>query len=148
VPERVVIHATAEVSPSAVIGASTQIWNEAQVREGVRIGRHCILGKGVYLDTDVVVGDRVKLQVLASEKLAASRTATTANPLGRVGQGRRSGANRLQEMLALQPQRFLPRDVRNNHLTIGVLEFSEIVPDRWLHTGVIDADFSVSDTSL
>jgi UDP-2-acetamido-3-amino-2,3-dideoxy-glucuronate N-acetyltransferase len=66
VPERVVIHATAEVSPSAVIGAGTQIWNEAQVREGVRIGRHCILGKGVYLDPDVVVGDRVKLQVRVS----------------------------------------------------------------------------------
>ena len=65
-PERVVIHATAEVSPSAVVGEGTQIWNEAQVGEGVRIGRKCILGKGVYLDPDVVVGDRVKLQVRVS----------------------------------------------------------------------------------
>jgi acetyltransferase-like isoleucine patch superfamily enzyme len=66
VPDKVVIHATAEVSASAVIGAGTQIWNEAQVREGARIGRDCILGKGVYLDPDVVIGDRVKLQVRVS----------------------------------------------------------------------------------
>ncbi len=60
------IHATAEVSPSATIGDGTQIWNEAQVREGARIGRECILGKGVYVDTDVVVGDRCKMENRAS----------------------------------------------------------------------------------
>jgi acetyltransferase-like isoleucine patch superfamily enzyme len=63
VPDRILIHATAEVSPSAVVGAGTHIWNDAQVREGVTIGRECILGKGVYVDPDVVIGDRVKLQV-------------------------------------------------------------------------------------
>ncbi len=40
----------------------TQIWNEAQVRAGARIGSECILGKGVYVDAGVIVGDRVKLQ--------------------------------------------------------------------------------------
>ena len=36
----------------------------------------------------------------------------------------------------------MPRDIGNDHLpmTIGMLEFSEAVGDRWLHTGVIDAD--------
>jgi acetyltransferase-like isoleucine patch superfamily enzyme len=56
------IHATAEVSPAAAIGMGTSVWNEAQVREGARIGRDCILAKGVYVDADVVVGDRVKLE--------------------------------------------------------------------------------------
>ena len=60
------IHPTADVSPDATIGDGTQIWNEAQVREGARIGRDCIIGKGVYVETDVVVGDRCKLQNRAS----------------------------------------------------------------------------------
>jgi UDP-2-acetamido-3-amino-2,3-dideoxy-glucuronate N-acetyltransferase len=64
--QRVAIHATAEVSPHAIIGDGTRIWNEAQVREGVRIGRDCILAKGVYIDPDVVVGDRVKLHTRVS----------------------------------------------------------------------------------
>ena len=58
----VTIHATADVSPDAAVGAGTKIWNEAQVREGARIGRDCILAKGVYVDTDVVIGDQVKLE--------------------------------------------------------------------------------------
>jgi acetyltransferase-like isoleucine patch superfamily enzyme len=56
------IHPTAEVSPQATVGEGTLVWNEAQVRAGARIGRHCILAKGVYIDTDVVIGDRVKLE--------------------------------------------------------------------------------------
>jgi acetyltransferase-like isoleucine patch superfamily enzyme len=60
------IHPTADVSPEAVIGEGTRIWNDAQVRERARIGRDCILGKGVYVETDVVVGDRCKLQNRAS----------------------------------------------------------------------------------
>jgi UDP-2-acetamido-3-amino-2,3-dideoxy-glucuronate N-acetyltransferase len=56
------IHPTAEVSPAAVVGAGSRIWNEAQIREGARVGRDCILAKGVYIDSGVVVGDRVKLE--------------------------------------------------------------------------------------
>jgi acetyltransferase-like isoleucine patch superfamily enzyme len=32
------------------------------VREGARIGRNCILSKGVYVDAGVVLGDNVKVQ--------------------------------------------------------------------------------------
>lgn len=60
VPAR--IHASAEVSPRATLGEGTSVWNEAQVRDGARVGRDCVLGKGVYIDVDVVVGDRVKLE--------------------------------------------------------------------------------------
>lgn len=56
------IHATADVSPQAVVGEGTKIWHQAQVREGACIGRNCIVGKDVYIDFDVVIGDNVKIQ--------------------------------------------------------------------------------------
>ncbi|HEX2884161.1 MAG TPA: acyltransferase [Candidatus Limnocylindria bacterium] len=59
---RVRIHPTAEVSPEAVVGAGTSIWNQAQVRERAQIGAGCVIGKNVYVDFDVVVGDDVKVQ--------------------------------------------------------------------------------------
>jgi acetyltransferase-like isoleucine patch superfamily enzyme len=60
------VHPTADVSADASIGAGTSIWNQAQVREGARIGVGCVIGKNVYVDVDVVVGDRVKVQNNAS----------------------------------------------------------------------------------
>ncbi len=56
------IHPTADVSIHAVVGDGTQIWHEAQVREGARVGKQCRLGKGVYIDANVVVGDHCKIQ--------------------------------------------------------------------------------------
>lgn len=56
------IHPTAEVSEKAHIGDGTSIWHHTQVREGVTIGRNCILGKGVYVDAGVTIGDNVKIQ--------------------------------------------------------------------------------------
>jgi acetyltransferase-like isoleucine patch superfamily enzyme len=56
------IHASAEVSDQSVIGNGTTIWNEVQVRERARIGSECILAKGVYVDCDVTIGDRCKLE--------------------------------------------------------------------------------------
>lgn len=55
-------HPTAEVHPSAQIGADTKIWSYAQIREGARIGAECVIGKNVYVDFGVVIGDRVKIQ--------------------------------------------------------------------------------------
>lgn len=56
------IHPTAEVSAEAYIGRGTRIWHHAQVREGARLGERCIVGKGAYVDLDVQIGSRVKLQ--------------------------------------------------------------------------------------
>jgi len=56
------IHPTAEVSPEAVIGPGSSIWNQAQVRERVRIGSACSIGKNAYVDVGVVLGDNVKVQ--------------------------------------------------------------------------------------
>jgi len=58
----VFIHPTAEVSPDAVIGEGTKIWNQAQVREGAQIGESCVISKNVYIDTQVTIGSRVKIQ--------------------------------------------------------------------------------------
>jgi UDP-2-acetamido-3-amino-2,3-dideoxy-glucuronate N-acetyltransferase len=56
------IHPSAEVSSEAEIGADTSVWHQAQIREGARLGRECVVGKGVYIDFDVTIGDRCKLQ--------------------------------------------------------------------------------------
>jgi UDP-2-acetamido-3-amino-2,3-dideoxy-glucuronate N-acetyltransferase len=60
------VHPSADVSAEATIGAGTSIWNQAQVRERAQIGVGCVIGKNVYIDFDVVVGDRVKIQNNAS----------------------------------------------------------------------------------
>ena len=56
------IHPSAEVSPEALLGSGTSVWNQAQVRERARIGSDCVIGKNVYVDVDVVIGDGVKVQ--------------------------------------------------------------------------------------
>jgi UDP-2-acetamido-3-amino-2,3-dideoxy-glucuronate N-acetyltransferase len=56
------IHPTAVVAASAVIGDRSQIWLHCQIREHVRIGEDCILGKNIYVDTGVQIGDRCKIQ--------------------------------------------------------------------------------------
>lgn len=56
------VHPTAEVSPKASLGAGTKIWNYAQVREGARLGDECIVGKNTYVDFDVTIGNRCKVQ--------------------------------------------------------------------------------------
>ncbi len=58
----VTIHPTADVSEKAVFGEGTRVWHQAQVREGVKAGRNCIIGKNVYVDFGVVIGDGCKLQ--------------------------------------------------------------------------------------
>jgi UDP-2-acetamido-3-amino-2,3-dideoxy-glucuronate N-acetyltransferase len=57
-----IIHPTANVSPSAQIGAGTKIWHRAHVREGANIGANCNIGKDVYIDFGVQIGDNVKIQ--------------------------------------------------------------------------------------
>ncbi|MDQ6875979.1 MAG: N-acetyltransferase [Actinomycetota bacterium] len=60
------IHPTATVEDGAVLGAGTQVWHQAQVRAGARVGADCVLGKGAFVDLDVTVGARCKLQNYAN----------------------------------------------------------------------------------
>lgn len=56
------IHPTAEVSERAVVDESAAVWNWCQIRAGARIGPQSILGKSVFIDLDVEIGARVKIQ--------------------------------------------------------------------------------------
>ena len=53
---------TADVAPSAILGAGTYIWHLAQIREEVKVGSGCIVGRGAYVGPGVVIGNNVKLQ--------------------------------------------------------------------------------------
>ena len=53
---------SADVAPNAVIGHGSSIWHLAQVREDVRMGDNCIVGRGAYIGTGVVMGDNCKVQ--------------------------------------------------------------------------------------
>lgn len=56
------VHPSAVIEDGALIGKDTKIWHQAQIRTRARIGSRCILGKGVFVDFDVVIGDDSKLQ--------------------------------------------------------------------------------------
>jgi UDP-2-acetamido-3-amino-2,3-dideoxy-glucuronate N-acetyltransferase len=56
------IHPSAHVDPNAEIGEGTKVWINAQIREGARVGAHCVVSKDVYIDRGVSIGDRCKLQ--------------------------------------------------------------------------------------
>ncbi|MDQ1684547.1 MAG: UDP-2-acetamido-3-amino-2,3-dideoxy-glucuronate N-acetyltransferase [Frankiaceae bacterium] len=54
--------ASADVDDRAELGDGTTVWHLAQVREGARLGRDCIVGRGAYVGTGVQLGDNCKLQ--------------------------------------------------------------------------------------
>ncbi|HCS61193.1 MAG TPA: N-acetyltransferase [Microbacterium sp.] len=53
---------SADVSPDATIGDGSSIWHLAQVREKAQLGVNCIIGRGAYVGTGVVMGDNCKVQ--------------------------------------------------------------------------------------
>lgn len=53
---------SADVSSEAIIGDGSSVWHLAQVREGARMGRNCIVGRGAYVGTGVLMGDNCKIQ--------------------------------------------------------------------------------------
>jgi UDP-2-acetamido-3-amino-2,3-dideoxy-glucuronate N-acetyltransferase len=56
------VHPSAIVEEGATVGTGTRVWHRGHIRDGSRIGRDCTLGFAVYIDTDVVIGDRCKIQ--------------------------------------------------------------------------------------
>jgi UDP-2-acetamido-3-amino-2,3-dideoxy-glucuronate N-acetyltransferase len=53
---------SAIVEAGAALGDGTCVWHHAQVREGSVVGRDCTLSKKVFVDKDVRIGDRVRIQ--------------------------------------------------------------------------------------
>lgn len=62
VPQSIRLHPTAEVAPSAELGAGVGIWNQVQVREGANVGAGTNIGKNCYIDFDVSIGGNCKIQ--------------------------------------------------------------------------------------
>ena len=56
---------SADVDPSAFLGAGTTVWHLAQVRENAHIGADCVIGRGAYVGIGVRMGDGCKLQNFA-----------------------------------------------------------------------------------
>jgi len=56
------VHETALVESGASVGPSTSVWHHAQIRAGAQIGARCVIGKGVFVDVEVAIGDDCKLQ--------------------------------------------------------------------------------------
>jgi acetyltransferase-like isoleucine patch superfamily enzyme len=57
-----VVHQSADVDSSVLLGPGTTVWHLAQIRENARLGRECIVGRGAYVGPGVIIGDRVKLE--------------------------------------------------------------------------------------
>ena len=55
------VHASAVVSPSAVIGEGTVVMSGALINADVRIGRHCIVNTGASIDHDCKIDDFVHI---------------------------------------------------------------------------------------
>lgn len=53
---------SADVAADAEIGDGSSIWHLAQVREGARLGRDCVVGRGAYIGTGVHLGNGCKVQ--------------------------------------------------------------------------------------
>ena len=56
------VHESALVETGAEIGPDARVWHQAHVRTRAKIGARCILGKGVFVDFDVTIGDDSKVQ--------------------------------------------------------------------------------------
>jgi UDP-2-acetamido-3-amino-2,3-dideoxy-glucuronate N-acetyltransferase len=56
------IHPSADIEDGAQIGADTKIWHLCHVRKQAQVGAECVLGRGVFVDAGVQIGNRVKIQ--------------------------------------------------------------------------------------
>jgi acetyltransferase-like isoleucine patch superfamily enzyme len=60
--QKVYIHPTTNIHPSAIIGDGSKIWINVQIRENTHIGQNCIISKDVYIDCGVKIGNDCKIQ--------------------------------------------------------------------------------------
>ncbi|WP_143891478.1 acyltransferase [Tepidimonas alkaliphilus] len=58
---KIIVHATSEVQ-SASVGDGTRIWQYCVVLANARIGRDCNICAHVFIENDVVIGDRVTIK--------------------------------------------------------------------------------------
>lgn len=56
------IHKSCYIDEPCSIDVDTTIWHFSHVMARAKIGRNCTLGQNVFIASDVVIGDRVKIQ--------------------------------------------------------------------------------------
>lgn len=56
------VHPSADIDDGAVIKNGAKVWHLAHLRQGCVVGEDCVIGRGVFIDVDVKVGDRSKIQ--------------------------------------------------------------------------------------
>lgn len=56
------VHPSAIVENNVNIGTHSKVWHFCHIREGASLGSDCILGKDVFIDTCVSIGNRCKIQ--------------------------------------------------------------------------------------
>ncbi|MFC1416595.1 acyltransferase [Streptacidiphilus cavernicola] len=56
------VQPSAQVDPTAGIGAGSSIWDLAQIRENASLGERCVVGRGAYVGPGVRIGSDVKIQ--------------------------------------------------------------------------------------
>lgn len=56
------VHPNAIVEPGAILGEGTRVWAFAHVLPRARIGQDCNLCDGVFIENNVVIGDRVTIK--------------------------------------------------------------------------------------
>ena len=56
------VHANAIVGEGAALGAGTRVWAFAHILSGARIGADCNVCDHVFIENDVVIGDRVTVK--------------------------------------------------------------------------------------
>lgn len=59
----VFVHEKAIVEPGVVLGRGTRVWAFAHILPGAVIGEDCNICDGVFIESDVVVGDRVTVKL-------------------------------------------------------------------------------------
>ena len=59
---KIFVHQSAYIDDIKNIGPGTNIWINAQVREGAVIGKKCVISKDVYIDKKVKIGNFCKIQ--------------------------------------------------------------------------------------
>ena len=104
----------AGICESSNVGAGTRVWAFAHVLSGAVIGRDCNICDHVFIENDVVVGDRVTVKsgvqlwdgvrlgndvfvgpnaTFTNDKFPRSRQWLATHPVTRVGEGASIGAN-------------------------------------------------------
>lgn len=56
------VHESSYIDENVQIGEGTKIWHFSHVLRNAKIGKKCIIGQNVCIESDVTIGDRCKIQ--------------------------------------------------------------------------------------